>query len=88
MSILTQNRNGRGGRSSQQFTKFGSHVVLGSYKVGDPRILAHPLMLLSPVLLEDILLNVFNLIQVQERLDRHRIVRRNINCDCWRFPYG
>jgi hypothetical protein len=88
MHILTHNRNGCWGRSSQQLTRFGNRVVLGSYKVGNPRILTHPLMLLSPMLPEDILLNIFNRIQVQERPDRHQIVWRNIICDCWRFHYG
>jgi hypothetical protein len=88
MHTLTQIRNGCGRRSSQQLTRFGNCVVLGSYEVSDPRILAHPLMLLSPVLLEDILLNIFNHIQLQQRQDRHRIVQRNTSCDCWRFPYG
>jgi hypothetical protein len=85
---LTQTRNGRGCRNSQQVTTFGNRIVLGSYEVSDPRILAHPLMVLSPLLLEDIFLNIFNRLQPRHRENRHRIVRRNSSCDCWRFRYG
>jgi hypothetical protein len=74
MQTLTQTRNGRGCGISQQLTRFGNHVILGSYEVSDPRILAHPLMVLSPLLPEDILLNIFNRLQPRHRENRHRIV--------------
>jgi hypothetical protein len=88
MHILTQTRNGHGHGNSQQLTRFGNRVVLGSYEVSDSRILAHPLMVLSPLLPEDILLNIFNRLQPQHKENRHRIARRNTSCDCWRFRYG
>jgi hypothetical protein len=36
MHTLIQTQNGRGCRNSQQLTRFGNCVVLGSYEVSDP----------------------------------------------------
>jgi hypothetical protein len=93
---LTNHRDWRCGRPSLRITQVGNHVVVGSYPVIDRRIRDHPLAVLSIVLPEDILLNIFERttvqriddITVQRRHDRHRIVRRERNCDCDRFPYG
>jgi hypothetical protein len=62
-------------------------VVVGSYPVTDRRIRNHPIAVLSIVLPEDILLNIFERITVHRRNDRHRIVRRERNCDRSKFPY-
>jgi hypothetical protein len=45
-------------------------------------------MVLSPLLPQDILLNIFKRLQPRHRENRHQIARRNISCDCWRFRYG
>jgi hypothetical protein len=62
-------------------------VVVGSYPVTDQRIRDHPVAVLSIVLPEDLLLNIFERITVQRRDDRHRIAQRERNCDCAKFPY-
>jgi hypothetical protein len=63
-------------------------MVVGSYPVIDWRIRDHLVAVLSIVLLEDLLLNIFERITVQWRDDRHRIVRRERNCDYAKFSYG
>jgi hypothetical protein len=84
---LTTHRDWRCGRPSLRITQIGNHVVVGSYLVIDRRIRDHPVAVLSIMLPEDLLLNIFECITIQRRDDRHQIVRRKRNCDYARFPY-
>jgi hypothetical protein len=54
----------------------------------DHQILAHPVMQFSTILPQDILRHILNHVQLQLRRERQAIIRRNLNCDCIRFPYG
>jgi hypothetical protein len=63
-------------------------VVVALYPVKDQRIRDHLVAVLSIVLPEDILLNIFECITVHRRDDRHWIVQRERNYDYSRFPYG